>query len=194
MVHLNKTRLIFMGLVFFLALSSPVQAQKKGAGSPWGLSLDLPAQFIFTGDVNGISAPSGFKLSLDTRFSFGVSTENYTVSASDPVVAINMVMKYSINSIYGFRNFSKIHLAAGVGSGSVVSDPFTVGAVLYEPKKASVSQVFISMGWPMSPKWGLRVGYSKVNATSVLFENGVDNGNVMNLSGVMHSIGVKRIF
>lgn len=182
--------LVLVVLTVLMEQAPDTQAQE----STYSLGIDLPIQFVFTGNISGAVSASGFKATLDTPYHVGVGFENYSVDVNDGFLNIYTTLEYQFVDIFVDMYFTAMHLALGYGIGMVTTDDFTVSGTSFGFEEAEASQWFLSLGWPFDPVWEFHVGYHRISAESNLLINGVKTGTTMDLGGIMHSVGLKYIF
>lgn len=186
---LRRTALALLAGALALGLAAPARAQDS-------LRVDLPVQFIFTGDVRGASTPSGFIVGFMSDWNIGVAFEKYAVDIDDPSAGIGGVTtaaNYTFLDVAFEIRFSAMHVDLGLGTGTASLDDFTVGGQTVSTNKADASQTVLALGWPLGPTWEFHVGYHRIRANADLKVAGATSGQI-DLGGVMHSLGFKYSF
>jgi hypothetical protein len=159
--------------------------------------LDLPVRFVFSGDVRGIATPKGVKLALMSGWHVGLGFETYSAAIDDPAAGVGGVhtaANYRFTDLLVEIKFTTMHVDVGYGKGKVGLDAFDLGGQTISSSGGKARQVFITLGWPLSPTWEFHVGYHEITAETNLLVNQVPSGTALDLSGVMHSLGFKHDF
>ncbi len=181
---------VLVVLAVLIGQAPDSQAQE----STYSFGVDIPLQFVFTGNISGAVSASGFKATLDTPYNVGVGYENYSVEANDIINNIYTTLEYKFLDVFVDMYFTALHLALGYGTGVVTTEDFTLSGTSFGFKEADASQWFLSLGWPFDPAWEFHVGYHRITAESTLLIDGVNTGATIDLGGIMHSLGLKYIF
>ena len=188
------------GKTLFLAMLTDALLFMSGAPAwsqetSWSLGVDLPLQFIFTGDVSGTATPSGYKITLDTPFVVGVGTEKYTVPVDDSDNNIETSLEFSFIDVFIDVFFSVMHGALGFGTGTVAMEDFDFGGSTFSAADDEATQTYIALGWPLSPTWEFHVAYHRVVAESTLESSDATIADIdVDFGGIMHSAGFKFLF
>jgi len=180
-----------------LVLCGGVLAASPASALVSSIRVDLPARFVSSGDVRGISTPRGFKLGLMTDWYVGFAFERYSVDIDDPKAGIGGVQtsaKYQFADLFFQMRFTAMHLDVGLGTGSVSLEPFQASGQTISTDTGDASQFLIVLGWPLSPTWEFHVGYHEIDAKAALLVNQAPSGSDIDLSGVMHSLGFKYTY
>ena len=121
--------------------------------------------------------------------------EALAVSTSDPVNLLEIDLSCNFTSVYFFRFFQAFHLTIGYDvDQSLFRDFVDFTRVTISTEGGSASQMYILLGWPLGQNREANVGHNQITADIPMLENGVDNGNTLDVSGVFHSIGIERIY
>ena len=158
------------------------------------LSVDLPLQFVFTGNISGSATPSGFKAMLQTPWIVVVGLESYTVEAQDAVAGINTELEIQIIDVGIHFDMGPMLIGLAYGVGGVSMLPFNFSGVTFSAEEADATQISISLGWRLSPTWDFHVGYHALDAETTLQVNGVATPSKLDLGGIMHSAGFSYWF
>jgi hypothetical protein len=160
------------------------------SSSAWalGVSLDVPVTYEFD---EGGSADSvgGFKVGLSLPliplFGIGIGYESYTVEDEDDGVTSEVA--FEIYDLFLEIPFPFINLTVGAGFGTQNIKIDDLGV----DEDGDVSQVFVSLGYPIFPLFDLHVGYHMVNAEKVDVDLGAFGQAEADASGEMWSLGVR---
>jgi hypothetical protein len=159
--------------------------------------VDLPARFVFSGDVRGIVTPRGFNLGVMTDWYFGLAFERYSVAIDDPKAGIGGVQtkaNYQLLDLFFQMRFTAMHVELGLGTGKVSLDSFLAGTQTISTDTGDADQFLLVLGWPLSKAWEFHIGYHEIDAKAALLVNQQPSGAKIDLSGVMHSLGFKYTF
>jgi hypothetical protein len=192
----RKTKSIHnvLGALVLAVVLASVATPQAQAGE-FGVSLDIPLQFAFTGDFKGTATPSGFKAALDLPFYVGVGVESYSVETDVPASTQKLNIDYEFTDFYIWYDFDVMTVSIGGGTGSAQVTEFTgAGGSLVSTDEADADQIFVVLGWLLSESWDFHVAYHQIDAIANNLVSGVADGTTTDLGGVMTTAGFKFKF
>lgn len=178
-----------LSLLILLSSVAIVGGNIRAQEREYSLALDLPLQYIFTGDISGASTPSGFKAMLHLPLHFSVGLEQYSVEVNDISANINTELEFELLDLMISFELGPILVGLGYGMGTIATQSFQVAGSTFGMEDADASQIFITLGWMTGQNWEFHVGYHRLEAEGALAVNGSATSTTLDLGGVMLSAG-----